>query len=71
MPVTGSMRIVNARWAKSVNLLQIKCTCEIPDFEFEHRADRWNVQCPNCGAKARLGTLREQYVANCQREAFQ
>lgn len=53
------MEIVEARWTPRVNLLRVRCGC---GKEHEHRADRWTVRCPHCGALDHLGSLRAAYV---------
>lgn len=50
------MKIVGVRWTKIVNLLLIECSC---GHKFEHRADRWNVECPECHKNEHLAKLRE------------
>lgn len=51
------MKIVGACWTAEVNMLKIACGCGI---RFQHRADRWRVECPKCGACASLKVLRER-----------
>lgn len=53
------MRIVNARWTPTVNVMVILCDC---GKEFDHRADRWRVVCPECKRRANLGYLRENCI---------
>lgn len=49
------MKIVDATWTPSVNLLLIRCSC---GNEFWHRADRWHVKCAVCGFAYHLTPLR-------------
>lgn len=52
-------RIIDARWTKTVNMLTIRCGKCMSIFE--HRADRWQVRCPECGKQAGLNKLRKEY----------
>lgn len=53
------MRIINAIWELSCNILIIQCECR---YEIAHRADRWNVKCANCGRMGTLREIRERYL---------
>jgi acetone carboxylase gamma subunit len=53
------MQIVDAYWTQIVNMLVIVCDC---GYRFDHRADRWRLRCPRCGALDRLDKLRDRYV---------
>jgi Zn finger protein HypA/HybF involved in hydrogenase expression len=53
------MDIIDVRWDFKVNMLKIKCYC---GEEYEHRADRWKMQCPKCGKRADLFQAREEYA---------
>lgn len=50
------MKIVGARWTPGINMMVIACSC---GRQFEHRADRWIVHCPQCKRQEHLGSLRE------------
>jgi hypothetical protein len=55
------MKILDAEWFEDVNRLIIECNyC---GCKFDHRADRWIVECP-CGQTADLGNLRDKPFAN-------
>ena len=54
------MKIIDAHWDSSVNVLKIKCEC---GNEFEQRTDRWKVFCPQCGLRENLKALREKFVS--------
>ena len=54
------MHIVDASWTRTVNALSILCRC---GRLIMHRADRWTVRCPKCGATENLARLRERWVA--------
>lgn len=49
------MRITGARWTSNVNILAITCCC---GREFEHKANRWNVECPLCRRIENLAEVR-------------
>ena len=53
------MRIFDAEWTPTINLLRIACVC---NKIFDVRADRWIVRCPYCGFRKHLGQLRDEYV---------
>ncbi|MGW8177248.1 MAG: hypothetical protein ACWGQW_00405 [bacterium] len=50
------MIIVDAYWTAWVNVLVMECEC---GYDFAHRADRWKVKCPKCGATDNLQRMRE------------
>jgi hypothetical protein len=52
-------RIMDVRWTNKVNMLIIKCYC---GEMYEHRADRWVMQCPHCRKKFNLFQAREEYA---------
>ena len=56
-PSAPSMKIIDAKWTPKVNLLKIKCPCGV---EFWHRADRWTLQCPECGHQEGIVALRQR-----------
>lgn len=53
------VRIADTRWTPRVNLHLVRCPC---GGAWEHRADRWRLRCPKCGATGHLGELRERWV---------
>ncbi len=53
------MKIVGARWGPTVNILKIMCSC---GQEFQHRADRWRVRCPECGQSVEPRQLHGHHV---------
>lgn len=52
------MKIIGAGWTAKINQLVIFCSC---GYNFNHRADRWEVHCNVCGARSRLRKLRQEY----------
>jgi hypothetical protein len=54
-----TIAITGARWTPRVNMIQMKCQC---GKVFEHRADRWWAQCPECRNRDNLGPIRNRYV---------
>lgn len=55
-----AVRIIDAKWTEKVNLLTIKCGgC---NYVFDHRADRWNVICKQCGRITNINWVREKYA---------
>ena len=56
-PSAPSMKIIDTKWTPKVNLLKIKCSC---GEEFWHRADRWTLQCPECGRQEGIVALRRR-----------
>lgn len=59
------MHIKDVRWTPVVNMLIIECDNH---HTFEHRADRWQVRCPECGDHRNLGRLRQFYMEQQRRK---
>ena len=51
------MRLLDAVWTPKVNMLLLLCDC---GKHLYHRADRWQVVCPRCKAKAHIADIRRQ-----------
>lgn len=53
------MKLIDAAWTPTVNMLKIKCDC---GYEFMRRSDRQNVRCPHCGRMDNLHCMRSREV---------
>ena len=51
------MKIIDAKWTKLVNFYILSCEC---GNMFDYRVDRWVIQCPKCGRRERVETLRNK-----------
>ena len=62
------MEILDARWTPTVNMYKIRCGL---GHEFEHRADRWRVECPVCGLRDHMHRLRSRYIGDYDEQRIQ
>lgn len=53
------MKIRDAFWTKTGNMLTIECKCK---YTFHHKTNRWKVVCPKCKRKENLAYLRDLYI---------
>ena len=53
------MKIIDANWLPSVNMLVILCGC---GNTIRHPANRWHVTCRHCGRNERISVLRDKWV---------